>query len=212
MKKHLFKITIFSLLLMVSHYSNAQFQGSIQFEKTVGSMNINYKYYVKENKVRIEEISASGVIEGIQLVDIKENKVFAISPERKLYLEAPVRRPAADMKVAVNKTEKVKTILGQDCQQIIVINKEQDRKIVYWVTEGNYSFFIPLLESLNRKEKQALYYLKIKGLNNYWPMKSLEYVLSTGDLVSEMITKIIDETEQSTSLFEIPNDYSKFEH
>ena len=212
MKKHLFKITIFSLLLMVSHYSNAQFQGSIQFEKTVGSMNINYKYYVKENKVRIEEISASGVIEGIQLVDIKENKVFAISPERKLYLEAPVRRPSADMKVAVNKTEKVKTILGQDCQQIIVINKEQDRKIIYWVTEGNYSFFIPLLESLNRKEKQALYYLKIKGLNNYWPMKSLEYVLSTGDLVSEMVTKIIDETEQSTSLFEIPNDYSKFEH
>jgi len=196
----------------VSHFSNAQFQGSIQFEKTVGSMNINYKYYVKENKVRIEEISASGVVEGIQLVDFNENKVFAISPERKLYLEAPARRPAADMKVDVNKTEKVKTILGQDCQQIIVINKEQDRKIIYWVTKGNYSFFIPLLESLNRKEKQALYYLKIKGLNNYWPMKSLEYVLSTGDLVSEMVTKIIDETEQSTSLFDIPSDYTKFEH
>ena len=212
MKKYILSLTIFSLLLFMVHSSNAQFQGSIQFNKTVGSMNIDYKYYVKDNMVRIEEISDEGLVEGIQLVDYKENKIFAISPERKLYLEAPIRRSAADIKVEVNKTEKVKTILGQDCKQIVVINREQDRKIVYWVTDGNYSFFIPLLEALNRKEKQALYYLKIKGLNNYWPMKSSEYVLSTGDLVSEMITKSIDETEQRASLFEIPNDYSKFEH
>ena len=191
---------------------NAQFQGEINFEKTAGAININYKYFVNNDIVRIEEINNEGIIDGIQILNLKEKKVYALSPERKLFLEAPTRRPTAEMKLDIKKTGKTKSILGKTCEEIIVINKAQDRKIVYWVTEGDYSFFIPMLETLNRKEKQAIYYLKIKDMDGYWPMKSSEFVLSTGDLVSELVTKVITRGEMDQSLFEIPADYTKFEH
>ena len=196
----------------VSEKDTAPFQGDISFNKTVGALNLNYKYYVKENMVRIEEINKKGMVDAIKIVNLDNKKVIALSPERKLYLEAPLRSPAGNIKVDVNKTGNTKDILGKSCEEIIVVNKEQDRKIVYWVTKGNYEFFIPMLEALNRKEKQAMYYLKIKGMNNYFPMKSTEYVLSSGDVVSELITQVITNENKEDTLFSIPSDYSKFEH
>ena len=188
------------------------FQGDITFDKTVGSLNLNYKYYVKDNMVRIEEINKKGSVDAIKIVNIETKKVIALSPERKLFLEAPLRSPAGNVKVEVNKTGNIKELLGQSCEEVVVINKEQDRKIIYWVSEGNYAFFIPMLEALNRKEKQAMYYLKIKGLENYFPMKSIEYVLSSGDVVSELTTKLINIESKDDALFSVPEDYTKFEH
>ncbi len=192
--------------------TNAQFQGKITFEKTAGAINITYNYFVKNDIIRVEEINNDGIIDGIQLVNLKENLIFALSPERKLYLEAPSRRPSAEMKVDVKRTGKTKDFLGKSCEEIIVINKDQDRKIVYWVTKGDYSFLIPMLETLNRKEKQSLYYLKIEGIEGYWPMKSSEFVLSTGDMVSVLLTKAISNEQLDRTLFEVPDDYTKFEH
>ena len=222
MKKHLLKFLFIGLITLasfpvisqngISPNDKTPFQGDISFNKTVGSLNLNYKYYVKENMVRIEEVNKKGLVDAVKLVNIDDKKVFALSPERKLYLEAPLRSPAANVKVEVNKTGATKNILGKICEKIIVTNKEQDRKIVYWVTKGNYEFFIPMLEALNRKEKQAMYYLKIKGLNNYFPMKSTEYILSSGDIVSELITETITTEKKDPTLFLVPNDYTKFEH
>jgi len=213
---------LFGLLIMVcqpvmsqkaeSVNDKAPFQGDISFNKTVGSLNLNYKYYVKDNMVRIEEINKKGMVDAIKIVNLENKKVIALSPERKLYLEAPLRSPAGNIKVEVNKTGSTKNILGKSCEEIVVTNKEQDRKIVYWVTKGNYEFFIPMLEALNRKEKQAMYYLKIKGLNNFFPMKSTEYILSSGNMVSELITQVITSENKDDDLFSVPSDYTKFEH
>jgi hypothetical protein len=222
MKKIFFPLLVIGTLMLVNKpaitqnttviKSNAPFQGDISFNKTVGSLNLNYKYYVKDNMVRIEEINKKGRADAIKLVNLENNKVIALSPERKLYLEAPLRSPAANVKVDVKKTGSTKSILGKACEEIVVTNKEQDRKIVYWVTKGNYAFFIPMLEALNRKEKQAMYYLKIKGVENYFPMKSTEYVLSSGDVVSELVTQVITSENKDDVLFNIPSDYTKFEH
>ena len=57
-----------------------------------------------------------------------------------------------------------------------------------------------------------MYYLKIKGLENYFPMKSTEYVLSSGDVVSELTTKLINIESKDDALFSVPEDYTKFEH
>ena len=142
-------IVLFSLPVISQKTESANnktpFQGDITFNKTVGSLNLNYKYYVKENMVRIEEINKKGIVDAIKLVYLDNNKVFALSPERKLYLEAPLRSPAANVKVEVNKTGDYQQFLGLPCEKIIVINKEQDRKIIYWVTKGNYDFFTPML-------------------------------------------------------------------
>lgn len=208
----------FSFLIFFSYSAqelntnSGSFEGKINFRKTAGSIQMKYNYFVKGDQVRIEELNELNEVVGIQLVNTKNKKLIAISPERKLYLEAPTRRSGANLDVKVLKTERKKIINEIECSEIIVINKAQDRKIQYWVTEGNYSFFKPLLQVLNRKEKQAMYFLKIKDLENYWPMKSVEYVISTGKVVSKLVTVSIDLSKQENVLFEIPEGYIKFEN
>ena len=197
--------------LVFSQSSNS-FEGKIHFQKTKGSTQMNYNYFVKGDNIRIEELNEENKVVGLQLVNTRNKELLALSPERKLYLEAKKRRGPVNFDVEVVKTQKKKTILDYECFEIVAINKQQDRKIVYWVTQDNFSFFKPLLDVLNKKEKQSLYFQKIKGMEDCWPIKSTEYVISTGKSIAKLTTISIDNKEPKSSLFEIPDDYSKFEN
>ena len=109
------------------------------------------------------------------------------------------------------KRGKRKKYLGKKCFEVVVINKANDRKIVYWITKGDYEFFIPMLETLNRKENQAMYYLEIEGMENHFPMLSTEYALSTGNVVSILKAEKIEVKKITPETFIIPKDYGKFE-
>ena len=196
---------------LLSFGAQSQFEGVIEFEKNVGNVHVNYRYFVKGDHIRIEEVAPDGEVEGIQLIDLKEGTMYAISPEQKLYMEAPNRRPAADFDAEVEKTGKTKVINGVKCKQIIVTSKAKDRKIVYWVAKGDYDFFIPMLKALNRKENQSLFFQKIEGIDGYFPMLSQEYILSSNRLVSELKTTEVKKQTNEANIFEIPSDYKKFE-
>ena len=205
-----FGLSIFAAV-MIASASLAQFEGEIIFEKNVGKIHVIYKYFVKGNDIRIEEVSEDGTIDGIQLMDLDTKKTYALSPERKLWFETPNRRPAKSLDVDIKKTGKIDIVLGKKCFEVIVTNKAQDRKIVYWITKGDYKFFIPMLETLNRKENQAMYYLEIEGMENHFPMLSTEHVLSTGDVVSTLKAEKIESKTINAETFIIPKDYGKFE-
>jgi hypothetical protein len=205
-----FGLSIFATV-MIASASLAQFEGEIIFEKNVGKIHVIYKYFVKGNDIRIEEVSEDGTIDGIQLMDLDTKKTSALSPERKLWFETPNRRPAKSLDVDIKKTGKIDIVLGKKCFEVIVTNKAQDRKIVYWITKGDYKFFIPMLETLNRKENQAMYYLEIEGMENHFPMLSTEHVLSTGDVVSTLKAEKIESKTINAETFIIPEDYGKFE-
>ena len=205
-----FGLSIFAAV-MIASASLAQFEGEIIFEKNVGKIHVIYKYFVKGNDIRIEEVSEDGTIDGIQLMDLDTKKTYALSPERKLWFETPNRRPAKSLDVDIKKTGKIDIVLGKKCFEVIVTNKAQDRKIVYWITKGDYKFFIPMLETLNRKENQAMYYLEIEGMENHFPMLSTEHVLSTGDVVSTLKAEKIESKTINAETFIIPEDYGKFE-
>lgn len=212
MKNNLRKITLTLLAsVTLAATSIAQFEGEIKFDKTVGKVHVSYKYFVKGDNVRVEEVSEDGSIDGIQLMDLKEKKVYALSPERKLYMEAPNRRPASSVNVVTKKTGKTKEILGKSCFEIIATSKEQDRKIVYWVTKGDYTFFKPMLTTLNRKERQSMYFLELAGMEGHFPMHSVEYILSSGEKVSELKTTKVDKRTLKPTMFKVPDGYTKFE-
>lgn len=196
---------------ILSFGAQAQFEGIIEFEKNVGSVNVNYRYFVKGDFIRIEEVAEDNSVEGIQLIDLTKKTMYAISPEQKLYMEAPNRRPAGEFEVVVDKTGKTKEINGTKCKEIIVTNNAKDRKIIYWVAKGEYDFFIPMLVALNRKENQSLFFQKIEGIEGFFPILSQEYILSTNRLVSELKTTKVKATTNEASIFEIPSDYRKFE-
>ncbi len=203
-------LSIAASVLIVSS-SFAQFTGTIEFNKKVGSIDVNYKYYVSGDNIRIEEINEDGHIDGIQIMDLKEEKVYALSPERKMYMEAPKKRAAATISAEVEETGKTKTFNGVTCKEYIVISKAKDRKIVYYIADGDYDFFEPMLKTLNRKENQAMFFLKIPNMKGKFPMHSTEYVLSSGKVISELSTKSLKKETVDASKFEVPSGYSKFE-
>src|SRR5690349_21739931 len=100
---------------------NAQaFEGIIEFTKTSGPVVTSYKYYVKEDRVRIEEISARGEVQGIMLVDTRDKTVTAVSPERKLFMDVPNMRLPKDVETTIQKTTEMKDIAGYKCEKWMV--------------------------------------------------------------------------------------------
>lgn len=206
MRKLLLSVSL--LAICVSGF--AQFQGSIDFIKIKGKISVNYKYLVKGENVRIEEYGDDNTLDGIQLVNTSTGNIYALSPDRKMYMEAKNKRPQRTANIQVEKTKTTKTIAGKTCKKWIVTNKEQDRKIVYWVAKGDYSFFIPLLKAMNRAEKSSVYWLMIEGNAGYFPLLAEEYN-TDGVLISKLETSDLKAKTLDKKTFEIPSDYKKFE-
>ncbi|MCC7502999.1 MAG: DUF4412 domain-containing protein, partial [Flavobacteriales bacterium] len=142
---------ILSLALLGS-LSAAQaqaFEGVLEFTKTTGPVVTNYKYYVKGDHIRIEEISARGDVQGIMLVDTRDRSVIALSPERKLYMDVPNMRLPKDVETEIKKTGEMKDMAGYKCEKWVVKSPREDRVITYWVANDEFNFFVPLLETLN---------------------------------------------------------------
>jgi hypothetical protein len=202
-------LSVAAALLMAST-SFAQFNGSIEFTKKVGTVEVNYVYYVSGDKIRIDEIT-DGKTEGYQLIDLKTKDFKGVSPDRKMYMDVPNKRPATELTVKVENTGKTKDIQGVKCSEIVVTCADKDRKIVYWVAKGDYNFFIPMLETLNRKENQSMFFLEIPNMAGHFPMLSTEYAISTGAVVSELSAGKVSKSKVDAAKFVIPSDFKKFE-
>lgn len=191
--------------------ANAQaFEGTIEFTKTTGPVVTNYKYYVKGEHVRIEEINSRGEVQGIMLVDTKDRTVYALSPERKLYMDVPNMRLPKDVKTEVKKSGEMRDMAGYKCEKWVVKSATEDRSITYWVAADEFAFFVPLLETLNRKDEQAVFFLEIDGAIGVFPMFSVEQKLDGSEVSKLEVTKVVKGVQKLT-LFEVPGDYNKFE-
>lgn len=208
---HMRSISAISLLLCAGLATNAQsFEGVIEFTKTTGPVVTNYKYYVKGDHVRIEEISARGDAQGIMLVDTRDKTVTALSPDRKLYMDVPNMRLPKDVKTDVKKTGEMRDMAGYKCEKWVVKSGEEDRTITYWVAADKFDFFIPLLETLNRKDEQAVFFLEVQDANGVFPMLGVEQKLDGAEVSKLQVTKVIKGV-QKPALFEIPAGFNKFE-
>ncbi len=211
MRKALYSTVAFISLLASSQHVMAQaFEGTIEFTKTTGPVVTNYKYYIKGDHVRIEEISARGDAQGIMLVDTHDKTVTALSPDRKLYMDVPNMRLPKDVKAEVKKTGEMKEMAGYKCEKWIVKSAAEDRTISYWVAQDQFTFFIPLLETLNRKDEQAVFFLEIESAKGVFPMLGIEQKLDGAEVSKLQVTKVV-KAVQKPALFEIPAGYNKFE-
>jgi hypothetical protein len=186
------------------------FEGVIEFTKTTGPVVTTYRYFVKGDHVRIEEVSSRGEVQGILLADTRDKTVTALSPERKLYIDVPNTRLPKDVEVQVQKTSDMKEIAGYKCEKWIAKSVKEDRQITYWVAADEFNFFRPLLETLNRKDETAIFFLEIKEANGVFPLLGIEQKLD-GAEVSRLEVSKVAKGAQKASLFEIPAGYNKFE-
>ena len=198
-------------LLCAGLAANAQaFEGIIEFTKTTGPVVTNYKYYIKGEHVRIEEIIARGGAQGIMLMDTRDKTVLAISPERKLYMDVPNMRLPKSVTTTVQKTSEMKEIAGYKCEEWVVKSPTEDRNLTYWVAADDFNFFVPLLETLNRKDEQALFFLEISDNKGVFPMVGMENKMD-GAEISRLEVSKVTKGPQKPAMFEIPPGFNKFE-
>jgi len=199
-----------ALLLPAAALHAQSFEGVLEFTKTTGPVVTTYKYFVKGERIRVEEIGARGEVQGIMLVDTRDKTVTAISPERKLYMDVPNMRLPKDVEVSVQKTSEMKDMAGYKCEKWVVKSPKEDRQITYWVAADEFSFFVPMLETLNRKDEQAVFFLQIKDNRGVFPMLGVEQKMDGAEVSRLQVTKVT-KAAQKPSLFEIPGGYNKFE-
>nr|MDQ3100946.1 DUF4412 domain-containing protein [Bacteroidota bacterium] len=79
-----------------------------------------------------------------------------------------------------------------------------------WVAADEFNFFVPLLETLNRKDEQAVFFLQMKDGLGLFPMLGVEEKMD-GAEVSRLEVTRITKAAQKPSIFEIPADHNRFE-
>lgn len=203
-------ITLALGLLCSMNVEAQRFEGSIGFTKNIGPVTAKYVYMVKDHMIRVEELDELGDIQGIMLVDTDKNSVVALSPERKMYIDVPNRRKTNESETEVKATGKTQTINGYECEEWMVSSSSDGRKVSYWVATEDFDFFVPMLKTLNRKDKMALYYMNLPNANGTFPMRGKE-VKSDGMELTRLEVNKIEKEALSAELFKIPADYTKFE-
>jgi len=198
------------LIAVCSFVSAQSFEGIIEFKKNTISDTISYRYYIKGNQIRIDDMGSKGKLTGTMLVDTKTNKVIALSPERKLYMDVEnSTKPGPAGTPEVTKTTNTKKIAGYDCKQWRIKNKDENTEVSYWVAEGHFDFFIPLLKTLNRKDKMATYFLMVPDNGGVFPFEASERTLVRQEKGSLVTTKV-EKKAIDAKLFDIPKDYQKY--
>ena len=204
----MYKLLLTLTLSLFSVLAFSQFEGTIDFTKTVGKTITTYRYYVKGDKVRIEEIGENNVVSSVQIIDTKTNSIVALSPDTKIYFEISTKRKAPTPVVTTTKTGTTKTIATKSCEEVKV--KSSQAEITYYISKEKFDFYAPLLTTLQHRDKSSTYFLAMEGNEGAFPMKSIEKK-ADGTLVSVTEATKVEAKVIDASLFEIPEGYSKFD-
>src|SRR5690349_3482788 len=112
------KVLSLAIAAFVAFTATAQsFEGTIEFKKRTASDTTNYVYYVKGDKIKIDEIgSKSKKVEGSFIINTTNKTMQFLSHERKLYGDQPSGTPNKPTgKCEVTWTKNQKTIQNMKC-------------------------------------------------------------------------------------------------
>ncbi len=207
------KIFFIASFLAAGMAAAQSFEGTIEFRQQTPTDTTDRVYYVKGDKIRIDEIGhVSKKVEGTFIVNVKDNKMIFLSHERKLWGEQPSGAPGT-MKgtPAVTKTKESKTIQGYKCMKFVVKNPDDNTQIVYWIAPGKFDFFQKMMKILNRKEKVAVYYMKLTGVDGMFPFLAVETGIDGKDERSRLEVTKVEKKTVDPAMLEIPKGYTKLE-
>jgi hypothetical protein len=204
-------ITSLFLLLICFYTTNAQpFEGTIDFSKITNGQTTNYRYYVKNEKVRIEEFDEDNRVIGVIIVDVLALNTILMNTQKKLYLELEKNNSKLALIHGADAqfTKVEKNIAGYNCQEVIVRDKKDKREVSFFVNGENFNFFKNLMIALNRKDIPSLYFQQIPNLENLFPFSAIEKDHFGTIITAFEVTKISKNVVED-SFFVVPSDYSK---
>jgi len=187
------------------------FEGTLEFRQIKEGDTTNYIYYIKGDKVRIDNLRArTNQSAGGFLFDLKAGTVTTLNVERKVYSDAPKSNPAViNGKPEVTKTKNVKKILGYNCIEYIVKNTEDNSQVSYWMAAGKFDFFDKLIKLWNRKDKVSTYYTQLTGVAGMFPFFATQSSLDGKEELRLEVTKVEKKVVDAEKM-KVPADYTRF--
>ena len=210
MKRQLRILSTLIVLALATSSFASPFEGVIFFQKVDGKDVTYFRYYVKGDHIRIEDVNEGGVLNGILLINMQEKSLKMLSCSAQMYIDVPVAKESERPKVKIDRTGEVRMILGKECELWKVVNMVDYSNYEFWVNVGEYNFFTPMLKMLNRNDNIALAWVSSMMGHNYFPFEGAEYS-STGKLLTKLEVIDIKDKELDLNLFDIPANYSLFE-
>lgn len=203
--------TFIILLSVLSAAAYAQsFEGIIEFKKQTGKNTVDYVYYVKDDKVRIDEFApGTRDVPGSFIVDTKAGTMKYLNHDRKMWgTRTPKGGAAAPAGCAVTSTKNNKEMFGYKCTEQIVRNTTDSSQISYYLAPGKFTFFTPMMKLLNRQEKFSTYFFALTVKDGVMPLLAIERDLRGNEKGRLEVTRLEQKT-LSAGLFDIPNDYTE---
>ena len=200
------------LLLCFATVLRAQtFEGIIEFKKQTGTDVVNYEYYIKGGKIRIDEFApGSRIVSGSFIVDTAAKTMRYLLPDRKLWgTRASKGGLAAPAGAAVTATKKTKELFGYKCVEQQVSVKADSSNISFWIAPGKFNFFLPMLKLLDRQENFSTYYMAIPSIKKgSMPMLAVWTDLNGVEKGRLEVTRLEAKTVND-NMFAIPTDYTE---
>ena len=198
------------IVMTMSSIVNAQspFEGFISFDWTKNNEKTTYKYYVKGENVRVEEINKEGAVEGIMLVNTRAGEAIALDPRQKLFMTVK-NNAMAKVPVEVQKQRGTKDLHGYKCEEYNLVNSDLDRQCHYYLAKGGFDFFVPLLRTLKRKENLVLFYMSVPEAEGSFPMIGEEKDMAGNVIMRLEVTKVTPATID-VAMFHRPPEYTEF--
>lgn len=206
------KITALAFIAFTPAAVMAQsFEGVIEFKKMTESDTTGYIYYIKGDKVRIDEIGTrSKKVEGSFIIDTKAGTMKFLSHDRQTWgAHKSGAAPAVAGKPVITKTTNTKVLHGYKCTEYVVKNPDENTTISYWMASGKFTFFKPMLKLLNRKEKFATYYLLLPVKDGAFSLIAKQTDNSGKETGRLEVTRIEKKTIDAAQ-FEVPKEYKEF--
>lgn len=190
------------------HAIGESFEGSIELVQNSCYNTSYFTYFVKDKNVRIDKFDSDHKLLQSLLIDIEEEKVFILSPTKKLYtqLNTSDKKNISDENFIILKTENSRMVNGFKCYQWRVKNIERNTEVAYWVSQNDFYFFQDLIKLLNRTDKTYEFFDKIPETSGFFPILSVERTLLRKEK-SRISVLTITSKKINESTFKIPLNY-----
>lgn len=198
------------ILLFASPNTDVEsFQGSIEMVLESHYETSYFTYFVKNENVRIDKFDCDHNLIQSLYVNLEKEKLYILSPDKKLYSEVPVKNDNDDNNTnyIIIKTENSRMVNDHLCYQWRVKNTERNTEVGYWVSQNNFYFFEDLLKLISSTDKTYEFFEKIPETMGFFPMLSVERTLLRKEK-SRVTVVNISKKEVQDNMFSVPSDYN----
>lgn len=202
---------LFVLTIGFSAVASAQnFEGIIEFKKQTAKNVVNYVYYVKGNKVRIDEFATgTRTVEASFILGLKDSSMIYLNHARNMWgTRKPSRAGVSPAGCVASTTKNSKELFGYKCIEQIVTNTKDSTQISYYIAPGKFTFFSPMVKLLNRQENFSTYLLAVTLKDGSMPLLAIEKDLKGTEKGRLEVTRL-EQKVIADGLFAVPKEYTE---